>query len=975
MVYYTYRYLFDKDSVPRKIVIDVDDGRTLDEDNLLFEDFTLEEIACDNDYLVFGTCISSSISFSCAASVGKLAGHELTVNIVIDDHDDAPFVVGKYKVVSDKLATNKRSRKIEACDAMYEVLNKDVAGWYNQILPNADSTVLLEQFRNSFLSYLGIEQRTVSLANDSMLVRKTIDPETLSAKMVFERLCEINGCFGGIDREGKFRYIVLRNQEDAETEDYISCEHEDYVSRAINKLQIRQEEGDIGVIAGTGDNAYIVEDNFLVYGMSTSELTSVANNLLNAISGIEYVPFTMKKKGNPCWEIGDRISIKLTDGTIIKSIVLRRELKGIQSLKDELVAKGVEYRSEKTTGIEKEILQLKGKSNVLERTIEETRSTISDVEKGLTTQIKQNTDSITSEVTRAKDAENLLNTKISQTDDNIKMEVSRLQKEIDGDIKTYNVDYVPTLMNYPAWDFCEEIFCDGTHYCDGIPFTYTDASYSKNARTVVFNTKNFVSYKFVKGENGQWYWREVADSDYSMVMQQISEINIELGSITSTVSEYKRDSDGNYSKLSSKIEQTENSITSEINRATSAEGNLSSRITQTAESLESQISATKIDVKNYADDKAGQAESNAKTDTSNRLKSYSTTVQMNSAIKQSADSITTSVDKKITETKTYADNVASTAESNAKTDTVEKLKSYSTTKEMKSAIEQSEKDINLSINSKITETKTYADDAASDAEKNAKKDTDEKLKSYSTTIEMETALQLRDDAISAKVSQIGGDNSSFGWNLTAEGFQLICNNQTMFLCNKDGIAINGYATTSELAIRDNAISAKVSSVGGKNSSFGWVLTDDGFQLISKDKTMFLCNDQGIAINGYTTTIELNAEKARIEALEADHVTTKQLNAVDGKIDALNSIAITTENLSANSIDAGQIKTGTIDTARLNVKSLFSENIAGSQSLWVNAVWTNALYLYDGASGQKEGFTGAVTYTIGGTRYRLVARKM
>ena len=48
--------------------------------------------------------------------------------------------------------------------------------------------------------------------------------------------------------------------------------------------------------------------------------------------------------------------------------------------------------------------------------------------------------------------------------------------------------------------------------------------------------------------------------------------------------------------------------------------------------------------------------------------------------------ISSSVSEKITETKSYADEKASAAESNAKSDTTEKLKEYSTTKEMNSAI-------------------------------------------------------------------------------------------------------------------------------------------------------------------------------------------------------------------------------------------------------------------------------------------------
>ena len=92
-------------------------------------------------------------------------------------------------------------------------------------------------------------------------------------------------------------------------------------------------------------------------------------------------------------------------------------------------------------------MQLKGKSNTLERSIEETKSTIVDVEKGLQSQITQtateirsevknttdglssritqNASSITAEVNRATSAEGTLSSKISQTADSITVEVNR----------------------------------------------------------------------------------------------------------------------------------------------------------------------------------------------------------------------------------------------------------------------------------------------------------------------------------------------------------------------------------------------------------------------------------------------------------------------------------------------------------------------------------------------------------------------
>lgn len=82
------------------------------------------------------------------------------------------------------------------------------------------------------------------------------------------------------------------------------------------------------------------------------------------------------------------------------------------------------------------------------------------------------------------------------------------------------------------------------------------------------------------------------------------------------------------------------------------------------------------DAKKYADTQSSAAESNANGYTDGKLKDYSTTVEMNSAINQKADSITLKVSQTyvttadyntgISDTKKYADTQSSTAESNAK---------------------------------------------------------------------------------------------------------------------------------------------------------------------------------------------------------------------------------------------------------------------------------------------------------------------
>lgn len=156
---------------------------------------------------------------------------------------------------------------------------------------------------------------------------------------------------------------------------------------------------------------------------------------------------------------------------------------------------------------------------------------------------------------------------------------------------------------------------------------------------------------------------------------------------------------------------------------------------------------------------ANTAESNAKADTMNKLKSYSTTSEMNSAIQLAADNITSTVSKTYVTTSTYETGISdvkadSTTKANnalkdAKADTESKLKSYSTTEEMKSAIKQSAESITSTVSKTYVTTTTY-ETGISDA----KADTDNKLKNYSTTTEMNSAIKQAADRITSTVKTV-----------------------------------------------------------------------------------------------------------------------------------------------------------------------------------------------------------------------------
>lgn len=195
-------------------------------------------------------------------------------------------------------------------------------------------------------------------------------------------------------------------------------------------MQIRQSENDIGAVypdteITENDNSYILQDNFLVYGMGADALEAVARNLYEVIKVVKYRPYNCEKIGNPCLKLGEAVNV-YTAKEIIESYVLSRTYKGIQQPIDTISATGKAPKySEQVNGINKSIIQLRGKTNELERNVEETRSEIKDVESGLDTKITQTAGKIELEAKRAIDAEVELAAAISVQADQIKLKVSK----------------------------------------------------------------------------------------------------------------------------------------------------------------------------------------------------------------------------------------------------------------------------------------------------------------------------------------------------------------------------------------------------------------------------------------------------------------------------------------------------------------------------------------------------------------------
>lgn len=465
------------------------------------QQFELNESLCSESELRFGSCEAASVKFTISNNFMPLKGREIRIQIgLTSETEHKSMWLGTYKVYSDKPTADRTKREIVGYDAMYDIINADVTEWYNSILPTMDSKVSLWKFRTSFLSHFHLSEieGATPLINDHLTITRTLNVignnetdtdteqtstigQSISGKDVITAICEINGCFGHIARNGRFQFVYLpRNIQGLYPADflypnhvpkqwdylpqkktgslypqahnstrirksfYISANYEDYVVRSIDSLQIRLRENDIGVTAGEGDNTYIIENNFLVYDKPKGELEFIAKTILEQIKDVIYRPFSAECVGNPCLEVGDPIRLT-TKYELIESYILKRTLKGIQSLRDSISSTGEEYRTGKINSAKRELIQLNGKSNILTRTLNETRSELTSFEKDtngkvaeLNSSIQQTARDITLEVSKREEGQNELSSRIEQTVSSIDLCVNNGEKTAGITIKVKN---------------------------------------------------------------------------------------------------------------------------------------------------------------------------------------------------------------------------------------------------------------------------------------------------------------------------------------------------------------------------------------------------------------------------------------------------------------------------------------------------------------------------------------------------------
>ena len=217
--------------------------------------------------------------------------------------------------------TKRNSYKITAYDTMSK-LDADFSGWLRANQAQFPKTIWQ-------LVQLACQRAGVTLASSSLPINGSYSVQAfyaddLTCRQIISWAAEAAGCYAHMNADGKLQFLTYTDKRSTakitpdgasnSTAYYAdSLSYEDYTVKAIEKVQIRQSDSDVGVIypdSTTATNTYAVQGNLLLTTGTEANLKSVVQNLYNVLKNVTYTPCKVSVPSSSGLACGQIVHIK-----------------------------------------------------------------------------------------------------------------------------------------------------------------------------------------------------------------------------------------------------------------------------------------------------------------------------------------------------------------------------------------------------------------------------------------------------------------------------------------------------------------------------------------------------------------------------------------------------------------------------------------------------------------------------------------
>lgn len=301
-----------------------------------------------------GTEIDSSLILSCTLTQTLNSGQEFTIGSACTDEIEVEYLaqddnlIAKGDVltlywVNDSGTKTKVGiyycekpnyqglmREISGTSAVYKVvaydtmskLDADFSGWLRANQAQFPKTIWQ-------LVQLACQRAGVALASSSLPINGSYSVQAfyaddLTCRQIISWAAEAAGCYAHMNADGRLQFLTYTDKRSTakitpdgasnSTAYYAdSLSYEDYAVKAIEKVQIRQSDSDVGVIypdSTTATNTYAVQGNLLLTTGTEANLKTVAQNLYNALKNVTYTPCKVSVPSSSGLACGQIVHVK-----------------------------------------------------------------------------------------------------------------------------------------------------------------------------------------------------------------------------------------------------------------------------------------------------------------------------------------------------------------------------------------------------------------------------------------------------------------------------------------------------------------------------------------------------------------------------------------------------------------------------------------------------------------------------------------
>lgn len=217
--------------------------------------------------------------------------------------------------------TKRNSYKVTAYDTMSK-LDANFSGWLHANQAQFPKTIWQ-------LVQLACQRAGVALASSSLPINGSYSVQAfyaddLTCRQIISWAAEAAGCYAHMNADGKLQFLTYTDKRSTakitpdgasnSTAYYAdSLSYEDYTVKAIEKVQIRQSDSDVGVInpgSTTATNTYAVQGNLLLTTGTEANLKSVVQNLYNVLKNVTYTPCKVSVPSSSGLACGQIVHVK-----------------------------------------------------------------------------------------------------------------------------------------------------------------------------------------------------------------------------------------------------------------------------------------------------------------------------------------------------------------------------------------------------------------------------------------------------------------------------------------------------------------------------------------------------------------------------------------------------------------------------------------------------------------------------------------